>query len=43
MGKIVKFPDGAAGAVGIALVVLATLFLVNRVLPAKVKSVVMGA
>lgn len=43
MGKFIKFPDGLAGSIGTGVVVLATLFLLYRVLPAKVKTTVLGA
>jgi hypothetical protein len=41
--KFVSFPDGAKGALGIALICVATLIVVNRFLPAKAKAFVQGA
>lgn len=41
--KVVEFPGGAKGAVGIMVIVLATMVLLNRFAPAKVRAFVQGA
>ena len=41
--KFIEFPGGVKGAVGIAAVVVLTMIVVNRFLPAKVRGFVQGA